>query len=78
MIFPAMDTIFNVFLNKEADGSIQEVMSSTNNETLQIPMSGRHLRADPNDANKTWVTIVHEINFGENVVPAEVSRLYYK
>lgn len=78
MIFPAMDLVFDVFLNKEIDGSIREVMASANQGCLEVPMSGRYLRVDTHDKEKTWVTIVHEMAFKQNVVPAEVARLHYR
>jgi hypothetical protein len=79
MILPAMDTVFNVLLNKEADGSIREVSMSAikgNMSYLDIPMSGRYFRKVADD--KTWMTVVHEINFKDKQLPPEVVLVYHK
>jgi len=73
MLLPPMDTVFNVLLNKESDGSIREVSMSAikgNMSFMDIPMSGRYLRKV--SESKTWMTVIHEINFKDKSLPQEV------
>ena len=79
MILPAMDTVFNVLFNKEEDGSIREVSASAikgNMGFIDVPMSGRYFRKVDN--NRTWMTVVHEINFKDKTIPPEVALVYHK
>lgn len=71
--------MFNVLLNKEEDGSIREVSCSAlkaNMGYLDIPMSGRYFRKVDHD--RTWMTVVHEINFKDKNLPEEVINVYHK
>lgn len=43
---------------------------------LDVPMSGRFLRKVADD--KTWMTVIHEINFKDKALPPEVVLVYYK
>ena len=43
---------------------------------LDVPMSGRYFRKVAD--NKTWVTVIHEIDFKDKVLPKEVVLVYHK
>ena len=74
MIWPEQDFVFGVLLNKEGDGSIQQVMKMMNKGCVEVPLSGIYLQADPHDRNKTRVTIIHEMGLKENSMPKEVLK----
>jgi len=83
----ARDFVTNLIFNREADGTVYNVASSTNVkfEVPQIknvvraetPISGTMFRVDPNDPNKTHMTIVNEIDL-KGSIPDFVLRTAFK
>ena len=43
---------------------------------LDVPMSSRYLRKVADD--KTWMTIIHEINFKDKSIPQDIVLVYHK
>lgn len=83
----ARDFVTNVISNREADGTVYTIASSTNCAyevpvgegviRADTPVSGKLMRVDPNNPDKTYMTIVNEVDLRGNV-PAFALRTAFK
>ena len=87
MVVAARDFVANVIFNREADGTCYHIASSTNCKfqyevpkgavRAETPVGGCLLKVDPNNANKTNMTIVNEIDL-KGSIPDFVLKVAFK
>ena len=86
-VVAARDFVVNLLLNREADGTVYSVASSANCK-VEVPhikgviradtaIGGQMFRVDPNDPNKTHLTIVNELDL-KGSIPDFVLRTAFK
>ena len=83
----ARDFVVNIIYNKEPDGTIYSVASSSNVKLkvepvkgvvrAEQPIRGQMFKVDPNDPNKTYMTIVNELDL-KGAIPDWVLRAAFK